>query len=287
MEAEFVSKIVKAVLLKLNTNLQLYSEKPIPIGVSNRHVHLSKADLDVLFGQSYELKRLKELSQPGQYACAETVILAGPKGCIEQVRILGPVRSQTQVEVLRSDVFRLGVKAPVRESGSLKDSEGITLIGPNGSVRLTEGVITAQRHIHMTPEDAACFGVADGQLVALKVGGARGLIFHHVLVRVNGNFSLECHIDSDEANAAEINTGAPGYLFGILNEGIPGADAQPTDRFRSEPPLKLITEETVKEALKKGVKLRVCKDTIYTPLARDAIKEQKAETILTTASIPD
>lgn len=287
MEAEFVSKIVKAVLAKLNTNLQLYNEKPIPIGVSNRHVHLSKADLDVLFGQGYELRRLKELSQPGQYACAETVILAGPKGCIEQVRILGPVRSQTQVEILRSDVFRLGVNAPVRESGSLKGSEGITLIGPKGSLQLKEGVITAQRHIHMTTEDAVCFGVADGQLVSLKAGGTRGLIFDQVLVRVNRDFGLECHIDMDEANAAAINTGAFGYLFGISNEGIPGADVQRTDNFGSEPPIKLITEETVKEALKKGVKLKVCKDTIYTPLARDVIKEWKAEAVLTTASIPD
>ena len=177
VEAEFISKIVKAVLSKLNTNLQLYNEKPIPIGISNRHVHLSKADLEVLFGQGYELRRLKELSQPGQYACAETVILAGPKGCIEQVRILGPVRSQTQVEVLKSDGFRLGVNAPVRESGSLKGSEGITLIGPKGSVQLTEGVITAQRHIHMTPEDAVCFGVADGQLVSIKAGRAKKLGF--------------------------------------------------------------------------------------------------------------
>lgn len=287
MEAEFVSKIVKAVLAKLNTNLQLYSEKPIPIGVSNRHVHLSKTDLEVLFGQGYELSRLKELSQPGQYACTETVILAGPKGCIEQVRILGPVRSQTQVEILRSDAFRLGINAPVRESGSLNGSEGITLIGPKGSVQLTEGVIAAQRHIHMTPEDAVCFGVADGQLVSLKVGGTRGLVFDHIVVRVSRNFSLECHIDMDEANAAEVNTGAPGYLFGISNEGIPEAAAQPADNFRSEQPLKLITEETVRDACKKGVKLKVCKDTIYTPLARDAIKELKAEAIITTASIPD
>lgn len=287
MEAEFVSRIVNAVLSKLNTNLQLYSEKPIPIGVSNRHVHLSKADLEVLFGQDYELSRQKELSQPGQYACAETVNLAGPKGCIEQVRILGPVRSQTQVEVLRSDAFRLGVKAPVRESGNLKGSEGITLIGPKGSVRLTEGVITAQRHIHMTTEDAACFDVADGQLVTLKVGGPRGLVFDQVLVRVNPNFRLECHIDMDEANAADINSVAAGYLFGISNEMIPAADAPPKDILGSEPPLMLITEETIREALKKGIKLKVCKDTIFTPLARDAIKERKAEAIFTTASIPD
>jgi len=305
VETEFVNKIVKAVLAKLNPYLQLYHEKPIPIGVSNRHVHLSKEDLEVLFGQGYELNRVKELSQPGQYACAETVILAGPKGCIEQVRILGPVRSQTQVEVLRSDSFRLGVNAFVRESGSLNGTEGITLIGPKGSVQLTEGVIAAQRHIHMTPEDAICYGVTDGQLVALKIGGLRGLVFDQVLIRVSRSFSLECHIDMDEANAAGANTGAPGYLCGISNGSIPASSARPDNSFRfvhsadsfrftqpennlgSELPFKLITEATVREALKKGVKLRVCKDTIYTPLARDVIKELKAETILTMASIPD
>lgn len=287
MEAEFVSRIVKAVLAKLNANLQFYHEKPIPIGVSNRHVHLSMADLEALFGPDYKLSRIKELSQPGQYACAETVILAGPRGCIEQVRILGPVRSRTQVEILRSDVFRLGVNAPVRESGSLEGSEGITLIGPKGSVQLTEVVIAAQRHIHMTPEDAAIYGVTDGQLAALKVGGTRGLVFDHVVVRVSQSFSLECHIDMDEANAAGINTGVKGYLIGISNEGVSVAAAQTADSFPDEQPCKLITEETVRDACKKGVKLKVCKDTIFTPLARDAMKELKVETIITEASITD
>lgn len=287
MEAEFVSRIVKAVLAKLNTNLQFYHEKPIPIGVSNRHVHLSMADLEVLFGPDYKLSRMKELSQPGQFACAETVILAGPRGCIEQVRILGPVRSRTQVEVLKSDVFRLGINAPVRESGRLEGSGEITLIGPKGSVQLTEGVIAAQRHIHMTPEDAAIYGVADGQLAALKVGGPRGLVFDHVVVRVSQNFSLECHIDMDEANAAGINRAAQGYLLGISNEGVSAAAAQTAESFPDEEPFRLITEETVKDACKKGVKLKVCKNTIYTPLARDAIKELKVETIITAASITD
>lgn len=177
----------------------------IPVGVSNRHVHLSQADLNILFGESYQLTKLKDLSQPGQYACKETITICGPKGAIEKVRILGPVRSKTQVEVLAGDSFKLGVVSQVKMSGDLNGTPGITLIGPKGSVQIQEGVIVAQRHIHMSLKDAEFFGVHDGQIVSIKVDGLRGGIYDNVVIRANNSSALECHIDIEEANAMNIN----------------------------------------------------------------------------------
>ncbi len=173
----------------------------VPVGVSNRHVHLSQADLERLFGPGYELNRMKDLSQPGQYACKEVVTVCGPKGAIEKVRILGPVRKDTQVEILAGDCFKLGVKAPVRLSGDLDGTPGITLVGPKGSVQTEKGVMIAQRHIHMHPSDAEAFGVHDGQAVDLEAGGARGGILKNTVIRVTGQSKLECHVDMEEANA--------------------------------------------------------------------------------------
>ena len=178
----------------------------IPLGVSNRHVHLSQADLNSLFGNGYELTNSKDLSQPGQYACKETVTICGPKGAIEKVRILGPVRSKTQVEVLTGDSFKLGVVSQARLSGDLQETPGITLIGPKGSVQTTEGLIVAQRHIHMTPQDAQRFGVHDGQSVCIEIKGPRGGIYNNVAVRANDASALECHIDTEEANAMNLNS---------------------------------------------------------------------------------
>ena len=173
----------------------------IPVGVSNRHVHLSQADLDRLFGPGYELTKMKDLSQPGQYACKEMVTVCGPKGAIEKVRILGPVRWETQVEILAGDGFKLGVKAPVRLSGDLDGTPGITLVGPKGSVQTEKGVMVAQRHIHMLPADAERFGVHDGQVVDLEAEGPRGGILRNTAIRVTAQSQLECHLDMEEANA--------------------------------------------------------------------------------------
>lgn len=181
-------------------------ENGIPVGVSNRHLHLSQEDQEVLFGKNYEMNRMKDLSQPGQYACKETVTLCGPKGAIERVRILGPVRKQTQVEILAGDCFKLGVAPMVRSSGELLGTPGVTLVGPKGSVMLTEGVIVAQRHIHMTPEDASHFGVTDGQIAAIEVPGPRGGIYRNVVIRANNASALECHVDTEEANAMQVNS---------------------------------------------------------------------------------
>lgn len=177
----------------------------IPVGVSNRHVHLSQEDGHKLFGTGFALTKLKDLSQPGQYACAETVLLAGPGGVIEKVRILGPVRKKTQVEISAADGFRLGIRPPVRDSGDLDGSAGATLVGPAGSVTLQNGVIIAARHIHMHPTDAEKFGVHDKARVCLQTTGSRGLIFQEVLVRVHSDYRLEAHVDLDEANAAGLS----------------------------------------------------------------------------------
>lgn len=182
-------------------------DKKIPVGISNRHVHLSRHDLEILFGQDAKLTKFKDLSQPGQFACQERVTLVGPKGVIENVRILGPTRKSTQVEISVSDCFKLGVKAPIRDSGDLSESAGLTLVGPAGSVTISEGGIIAARHIHMHPKDAEEFGVKDGDRVNVECYGPRGVVFCEVLVRVNENYKLEMHVDMDEANAASLRNG--------------------------------------------------------------------------------
>ena len=180
----------------------------IPIGVSNRHVHLSQNDLESLFGSGYELTKIKDISQPGQFACKETVTIAGPRGAIEKVRVLGPTRNQSQVEILKSDCFKLGINAVMRMSGDLDCTPGITLIGPKKSLFLTQGAIVAKRHIHMLPGHARRFGVIDGQVVSLKVSGERGGVLGNVVIRVTTTSALECHIDTEEANAMDLKNGS-------------------------------------------------------------------------------
>ncbi len=189
------------------------SEIKVPVGISNRHVHLSQSDLETLFGKGYRLTPVKDLSQPSQFACKETVSIVGLKGKIDRVRILGPVRSATQVEISKTDSFILGIHPPVRESGSLSGSPGITIEGPAGRIELQEGVIIAQRHIHLHTEEAAQFGLSDRDLVTVKFKGERELIFGRVTVRVNPNFKMELHLDTDEANAAGITNGTLGTVL--------------------------------------------------------------------------
>ena len=173
------------------------------VETSARHVHVSREDLDVLFGEGYELTNKKDLSQPGQYACEERVTLVGPKKPIANVIILGPARNATQVELSFTDARTLGVSAPVRESGDVSGSAACKLVGPAGEVELTEGVIVPKRHIHMTPADAEKFGVSDKEVVSVKLeSNGRSTIFGDVVVRVNPSFALAMHIDTDEANAA-------------------------------------------------------------------------------------
>ncbi len=186
---------------------------PIPIAISARHVHLDRAAIDVLFGAGSELSEYKPLSQPGQFAAGERITLVGPRGRIEGVRVLGPLRRATQVEISRTDEFTLGVDAPIRRSGQLSGSAPITLIGPEGTLNLEEGLICARRHIHMTTADAEAYGVADGDEVEIRIdGGPRDLTFGDVLIRVKDSYALEMHIDTDEGNAAELSRGARGGL---------------------------------------------------------------------------
>lgn len=204
-----VAEIVGRVMAELGDNTQSGDNDTVPVGVSNRHIHLSTADLETLFGAGYELTPIKDLSQPGQFACKETLTVVGPSlRPIENVRVLGPVRKASQVEISRTDSFTLKVKPPVRESGDIAGSAPITIIGPKGVVTLKEGCIIANRHIHMSTDEGAQFGLTDGQYVDVEVEGARRTKFYDVQVRVHKDFRLEMHIDTDDANAAGIGNGA-------------------------------------------------------------------------------
>ncbi|MCM2997454.1 phosphate propanoyltransferase [Paenibacillus cellulositrophicus] len=181
--------------------------KIVPVGVSARHIHLTQEHIEALFGQGYQLTEFKPLSQPGQFAANETVAVIGPKGQFDKVRILGPARSASQLEISRTDSFAIGVKAPVRESGNIEGTPGIKVKGPQGEIELEQGVIVAARHIHFHTSDAQSWGIADKQQLKVRIGGERGLVFENVIARVSDSFALDMHIDTDEANAAGAKTG--------------------------------------------------------------------------------
>ena len=184
-------------------------EGDVPVGISNRHIHLTKDDVETLFGKGYQLTKLKDLSQPGQYACKEQLTIVGPSmRAIEGVRVLGPERKRSQVEISRTDSFVLKVQPPVRESGDLDGSAPITIIGPKGVVTLKEGCIIANRHIHMSEEEGRAFGVTDNEYVDVELYGERKSLFYDVQIRVHKDFRLEMHIDTDDANAAGVGNGA-------------------------------------------------------------------------------
>lgn len=190
-----------------------YMLPAVRVGISNRHVHLCKKDLNALFGNDCKLTKMKDLSQTGQFASRETVTIKGPRGCIEKVRILGPEREKTQVEILLSDTYKLGIKAPLRESGDTANTPGIIISGPNGTVNLSEGIIVAARHIHANDDEAIQYGLRNGDRVRVSIKGDRGVEFNNVLVRVHPSFRMEFHIDMDEANAADV---IPGDIVEIL-----------------------------------------------------------------------
>ena len=178
----------------------------LPIALSNKHIHLSQADVDALFGAGYELTHKKDLSQPGQFACEEMVEVVGPKGSTK-MRVLGPARPESQVEVSLADARGLGIAVPVRQSGDTEGTPGCKLVGPKGEVEMTKGVIVAARHIHMSLEDAERFGVKDKDVVSVQTTGERALLFNNVLVRANAAFALEMHVDLEEGNAAGVKNG--------------------------------------------------------------------------------
>lgn len=201
-------EIAKLVMQELKTSGLLINEyNKVPVSVSARHLHLCKEDLEALFGKGYELTVEKEISQPGQYAAKEKVTLITDKGKIENIRVLGPLRNKTQIELTKSEARTLGLNLEVRNSGDLADTSGVTIKGPKGSIELREGVIIADRHIHMTPEDAENYGVKNGQKVSVVVNGKKGGVLSNVTIRVNPRYKLDFHIDTDDANAFLIQNG--------------------------------------------------------------------------------
>lgn len=205
MEANNIELITRMVIEAMETRQA--GGYMVPIGVSARHIHLSEEHLEALFGKGYQLTKKKEL-MGGQYASNERVTIVGIKlRAIENVRILGPVRSATQVEISATDAVKLGINAPVRESGNIAGSAPIAIVGPKGAIYLKEGCIIAMRHIHMSPKDAKEAGVHDGDIVSVKADNERGTVFNQVKIRVDDSFTLEMHIDTDEANASNIATG--------------------------------------------------------------------------------
>lgn len=205
-----ISAVAEAVLKAIEAKEGIKdSSDGIPVGISNRHIHLCREHINILFGNDYQLTPLKDLSQPGQYACKEQLTIVGPSlRPIEGVRVLGPERSKSQVEISRTDSFTLKVKPPVRESGKVEGSAPITIIGPKGVVTLNEGCIIANRHIHMSLQDGINFGIKDGEYVTVDAFGERRTRFYDVQVRVNENFCLEMHLDTDDANAAGLKNGS-------------------------------------------------------------------------------
>ena len=246
----------------------------IPVGVSNRHFHLSQADLEKLFGPGYQLTKLREVSQKGQYATQETLSVTGPKGKIDNIRIVGPARGMTQLEVSRSDAILLGVDPPVRYSGDLSGTPGVKVVGPKGEVVLTEGVIIPQRHIHMSPGDARVFGVKDrdrvivapvssGAAKAGKLSEDRTVEFENVLIRVHPSFVLDFHIDTDEANAAGLRSGDQVHMVGK------------STRRASESQTQLITENDVRRAILEKRKIKLPPRARITPAAAELAKAHK------------
>lgn len=201
METEKFVKMITQIVVDKMKDIESYK---IPIGVSNRHIHVSQKDLDKLFGEGYNLTKKGDLKQPGQFAANETVTIRGPKGEFENVRILGPIRDESQVEISMTDSFRLGVRPPIKESGQLENTPGLEIIGPKGSVQIPQGTIIALRHIHMTPEQAIKIGVKDKDVVEVETFGQRQGVLGNVLIRVSDKYSLEMHVDVDEANACSL-----------------------------------------------------------------------------------
>jgi putative phosphotransacetylase len=217
-EKDLINYITELVIKEMSAQgIGIESKRTmVPVSISARHLHLNKEDLEALFGANHQLVKMKDISQPGQFAAEEKVTLVGPKGEIKNVRVLGPLRKETQVEVSMTDARTLGIKPVIRESGDLEGTPGITLVGPKSSLPLVtqntlltieKGCIVAERHIHMTPEDARIFGVTDGEKVSVKVTGHRGGIMDNVVVRVREDYALDMHIDVDEANAFGLNNG--------------------------------------------------------------------------------
>lgn len=267
------------------SHLAVMGTKYVPAGVSARHVHLSREDLDRLFGPGCALHPCKALSQPGQFAAQERVTVSGPRGELANVRVLGPVRGQTQVELTFSEAKKLGIPGQIRMSGDVDGTPGCTLKGPAGQLVIPQGVIVLARHLHLSPQQAACFGLKDGQAVSLRMGGQRGGVLDQVICRVGEGHDLEVHLDTDEANALCVTDGD------LLELVMPGGEKKggcscggdchggchshaapeaPPEKPRETEPMDLVTERDVEEAWKQGIPvIRCLPRCIVTDAARE------------------
>lgn len=208
LNEEMITTIVNQIKKELEMN-----KNEVEVEASGRHVHLSREAVDALFGEGYQLTKVKDLSQPGQFACKERITIVGPNGALQNVVILGPERPASQVEVSLTDSRILGVKVPIRESGQIEETPGIVLVNGDRAVALTKGLIIAKRHVHMTPEDAIALGVKNGEIVQVAVQSERSLIFDDVVLRVSPKFATYMHIDYDEANACNWSKGMKGKIL--------------------------------------------------------------------------
>lgn len=275
MDSTLVDSIVKEVLSRLN----IKNDSLIEVEASGRHVHLSRRDLDILFGEGYKLTPTKELSQPGQFACKERVTITGPKGSIKNVVILGPERKDTQVEVSLTDALTLGLKIPIRESGKIDNTPGITISSEKASINIDKGVIVAKRHIHITPEDASKYNVKDNQIVKVEVYGERPLIFDDTVIRVSPKFRTYMHIDYDEANACGYKKGVFCKILSDNNNSqiskpqpINNCNINNTNQVEIKDK-KAITESDLKKHYLNGIRtIIISKETMITPLATDYIR---------------
>lgn len=253
-------------------NLASLGTKYVPAGISARHVHLSREDLDFLFGPGYELRPKSPLSQPEQFASEEQVTVTGPKGEIKGVRVLGPVRGRTQVELAVTDARKVGIKPVIRLSGDIDGTPGCILTGPKGQLEIKNGVIVAARHLHMSDEQAAAYGLKDGDCVALRMDGPRPGVLEQVICRVGPAHELEAHLDTDEANALGISTGD---LLQVMTPYVEGeskcscggcsdcsgkdkADASAQPALRESEPMDLVTERVVEDSYRQGIKVIRC-----------------------------
>jgi acetate kinase len=216
-EERMMAREAQRTLAASQVTAALEAKKPEPflVEISAHHIHLTQEHVEALYGAGHQLTKHADLSQPGQYACKEQLNIVGPKGKIERVRVLGPTRKYTQIEIALTEQYKLGIHPPIRESGDIKDSPGCKLEGPNGWLELDRGLICALRHVHMTPADALRYGVRDKSIVRVRIEGDRELIFGDVLVRVDPSYALAMHIDTDEANAAHVKGNAHGFIESI------------------------------------------------------------------------
>lgn len=284
------------------SELAKIGEPYVPVMSSNRHLHLSQADVERLFGPGYQLTKMRDLVQPGQYACNERVTIETEKGRMT-LRVVGPARKETQIELSFTDAVKLGLNPPIRMSGELEGSPGCTISNGDHRITISKGVIVAARHLHMSPDEAAAFGLKDGDVVSLKIEGPRPALLENVLVRSGEGHRLEAHIDKDEANACALQDGQLCRV--IRSEGTvpvhaqasamlapmstavpnvyapaPAAPKRDTMLDLSNETRRLIVEDDVLTAASNGYKIiRYAPDAILTPLARDAARAKKVELV--------